>query len=149
VGGPSSSQFGNGRLHLSWGLILNGLFYRFSYHKPFFLYLSKETPNSPFFFRSSGPSNLADFLLYYHIGNQDLKRKFTLLIITITWGLDGFSLLCAPLLRKVAFLNFGMGSSQYATYRKCIRICLLKGEEKEVAMNLLFKPSMDAIDAEK
>jgi hypothetical protein len=53
------------------------------------------------------------------------------------------------LVEGVAVLALGFGASQYATYRKCVKICSLKGEEKEVAMKLLFKPAMDAMDAEK
>lgn len=46
------------------------------------------------------------------------------------------------LVEGAAVLALGFGASQYATYRKCVKICSLKGEEKDVAMKHFFKPTM-------
>jgi hypothetical protein len=53
------------------------------------------------------------------------------------------------LVEGAAVLALGFGASQYGTYRKCVKICSLEEEEKEVAMKLFFKLAMDTMDTEK
>jgi len=79
---------------------------------------------------------------------SDKMKDIRLTIFDETNSSQILTLTMHILVQGGAVLALEYSTSQYARYRKCVRICLLNGEEK-VATKFFFKYIMNAIDAGK